>query len=1461
MGKKVDLQVEKTSKGGIVDSQLYIGTDNYSNKVVTNKDISLLWDFSAINATTGALSFAGSVNGHSLYGIEQYSTTNINIAPIKGYIVNNIGTSTLGSTYVEYAGAFNIACPELSTGITSILWLNKNGGIDVTHTIPTATERKLKILLGYVVHPTGTITGVVNTTDYIQSPAQQVRDLWGPIHLINDGCYPHIISNTLTFSLSSGYIWGNGISFYETPTDASRKVILAQNPLTFSRRTQTGQGATGVTTIDPSHYDVDGTITAVGGTWKYSTNQRIYLAPNGTTFILYGQTQYTTLEDAINSVSTETFVLYPIADASAVLIAILSVEKDLTSFAETDKFKLIYASKFGDVTSTSAGGISTIASLQSAYNASTLPHIITNSASNPVVFQLASALANTSDVFRIRNNVGTITANITGAGVVSATSFVGPLTGNVTGTVTGHASLDLALAGGTITGPLLVNSSLTVMNILGNTGSGSLGGLYLQYGANFPLYLGYTGAYTISSDGSTYSGNAATATTLKNTRTIAISGGATGTATSFNGSANISIPITSVVSTYVQEPTDIRGSVSNTFRPIVDSMRANRAAFLPADQIIVEQSTDIGATWTDAGMTDAQKIGLFSETRSSVATIPLKNGVKSTDCMLRITITGMKYNVPVGTAETNKYNYWNPSYVTSGERYFSFTDMWDWITSNSDRMYCALQYAVASDSTTWVTVRDSYQAGWSGCNYLKVDGTSFGGGTTPTSNRWNWRIIFRTATNNNTFVDSELSTTYTTTVQTISSISLYGLNVWYYSNPLMYNDHLYSWDINKTAYFPAYISTSGVLTAFVSHLTNTNLAKIDFSISGVNIIRNYANTYPALTVTNSLGTANIAEFVTTSKQLEITINGFLEKDGVRFLHNFTYGTNLGGITPAGYNLFIGEYSGNYTMGRSATTTTESSYNTAVGESTLRYNTTGYANVAVGYLGLSFNTTGYENTALGSYALNNNTTGFMNIGIGWRALNVNTGGQYNLAIGSYSLGVHTSGVSNIAIGTSAMQNVTYGNYNIAIGKYGLLANSGSYNIVIGENSGRTFTNGTYNTFIGYNSGYNASQLAAVQNSIAIGYNTYTTSSNQIVLGDSDITEILLSQDLGATVKTGPILSNGSISIGSDSAQTWNIDGSGIDLTINQGSTGTTKLTLSSLGNLTVSTINTYTLGAACAKAVDTSVTQNSTNLVTSGGVYTAIINAGFGTSSIQSASKLYLVGTTSQGTALTGYSNSLVYEQAGILYTPALAIGQGTLNTDQNGDLAISSESGLITIVDNLGLNGNLYCESDFSWKGEKQPRVISRYVTAPITCAGATWNTIFTIPMLAGKYYRITMFVTYNRSYFFDANGLKMTAIFTSIGGSPIINGMWDYTTSSSATSKTSKTLSLASTTPGTTTNGFATSTFTANDTGLSAILTVNIYSGSSSCNLMIQAANTNLNIGEVVEIVKGSSIIAEELS
>ena len=60
------------------------------------------------------------------------------------------------------------------------------------------------------------------------------------------------------------------------------------------------------------------------------------------------------------------------------------------------------------------------------------------------------------------------------------------------------------------------------------------------------------------------------------------------------------------------------------------------------------------------------------------------DGARNILCGLRITITAMKYNVPNGTSETEKYNYWNSTYVNRAERYCQLKDMYFWLSAVND---------------------------------------------------------------------------------------------------------------------------------------------------------------------------------------------------------------------------------------------------------------------------------------------------------------------------------------------------------------------------------------------------------------------------------------------------------------------------------------------------------------------------------------------------------------------------------------------------------------------------------------------------------------------------------------------------------------------------------------------------------------------------------------------------------
>lgn len=277
------------------------------------------------------------------------------------------------------------------------------------------------------------------------------------------------------------------------------------------------------------------------------------------------------------------------------------------------------------------------------------------------------------------------------------------------------------------------------------------------------------------------------------------------------------------------------GTTDISIRPLIAFARANRFAFLPADQIIIENTTNGGTTWVDAGYNDWSKRALFA-TRGTTLSIPLLNGERNEQCGIRVTFTAMKYNVPDGTTETNKYNYWNSTYIKSQERYSNLREMWFWLSANSDNIRVQVYRATGASPNNWVTEFDTNfgLTGWSGSDWIRLSGSTFGGATTQTGNYWNWRVIFWSRKKDGT---SEFTGT---TAQTINGIAGYGDSVWGAPNGLMKEDHLYTWDVDQNATFPSKITA----TSFVGSLTGnastaTSATKATQDESGNNIKSSY----------------------------------------------------------------------------------------------------------------------------------------------------------------------------------------------------------------------------------------------------------------------------------------------------------------------------------------------------------------------------------------------------------------------------------------------------------------------------------------------------------------------------------------------------------------------------------------------------------------------------------------------
>lgn len=90
-------------------------------------------------------------------------------------------------------------------------------------------------------------------------------------------------------------------------------------------------------------------------------------------------------------------------------------------------------------------------------------------------------------------------------------------------------------------------------------------------------------------------GNAATATVLETSRTIALSGGATGTATGFNGSSNITIPVTSV------NATSLTGTIADARLGVNVALRNVTNTFTDSQRIVRTQNPGLFLESLDGG--------------------------------------------------------------------------------------------------------------------------------------------------------------------------------------------------------------------------------------------------------------------------------------------------------------------------------------------------------------------------------------------------------------------------------------------------------------------------------------------------------------------------------------------------------------------------------------------------------------------------------------------------------------------------------------------------------------------------------------------------------------------------------------------------------------------------------------------------------------------------------------------
>lgn len=147
----------------------------------------------------------------------------------------------------------------------------------------------------------------------------------------------------------------------------------------------------------------------------------------------------------------------------------------------------------------------------------------------------------------------------------------------------------------------------------------------------------YTSLLTIKGNGQVQantfvgalSGNATTATTatkanqLTTARTIGISGGVTGTATSFNGTANITIPVTAVDASKLTNKNTIKASEINNNKHWIPSNDNSVTNFVSMTVDEYEESADSLPTGTVVAITDSNESYVTTQPSSITCDLPL----------------------------------------------------------------------------------------------------------------------------------------------------------------------------------------------------------------------------------------------------------------------------------------------------------------------------------------------------------------------------------------------------------------------------------------------------------------------------------------------------------------------------------------------------------------------------------------------------------------------------------------------------------------------------------------------------------------------------------------------------------------------------------------------------------------------------------------------------------------------
>ncbi|MGK0464781.1 tail fiber domain-containing protein [Clostridium sp.] len=254
----------------------------------------------------------------TMTGLSQGGELTINSDTAKFDIAAGFGTKVDGRTDIDSPTSVPISwnaitgiSPQfLATHNASYVSINSSGGILQTSSPLTSTQRRNNIRLGLIVHPNKTTIFITNNqpTVHIEmgGQVQDILDVLGFRSISGNRILP-ATSTGMKLKKENGTVFKPGANFDTLNSQPHFFNLTLQNPATFRYRLQNGDEGLDVTDIDPTKYDLNGSLTAIPATATLASVQQIYVFQENNIRIQPGQKYYNNLTEAVLGINSASF--------------------------------------------------------------------------------------------------------------------------------------------------------------------------------------------------------------------------------------------------------------------------------------------------------------------------------------------------------------------------------------------------------------------------------------------------------------------------------------------------------------------------------------------------------------------------------------------------------------------------------------------------------------------------------------------------------------------------------------------------------------------------------------------------------------------------------------------------------------------------------------------------------------------------------------------------------------------------------------------------------------------------------------------------------------------------------------------------------------------------------------------------------------------------------------------------